>query len=509
MYYYLNDNTILRSDVKRTIIYSLYSSYLEEVDAYSKETAVFHTLSPIVAVAFYLMDGTRQLEDIILRIKKSFKKLKETDITNLLNNIENLKQYYHISSEKGKQIDRYRLKDILPNLNSINKYDMNSNYTYKPISLLFVVSFDCVTDCIYCYADRKYKYFPLKWEEVKSIIDEAIFELKVKEIKISGGDIFIYPYLFQLLELLSKNNYFPELPTKKVLDLETLKKLKSLGFKSFQYSIDSLDKDYLLYYLKIKNPDIYINDMLQSIKNAGVLGLKISINSVISKYNYTKLDCFLNKLLEFDNIFKINLTSVGYSLNKPAEMKKMMLDNNDFIYMNKKYKEIFQKVHKVIKFFKEPDNYACSWGETTVLESKSKYMDRSLCSAFRTSIVVLPDGKVTGCEELYYNEHFILGNLKNNTIMELWESEKREEIIFPNQADFPDDSICKYCDPEIFKECNEVKGRCWRESLKFYGRHEFPDYRCPIAAGIAQKHNIELKTQKYIWEINHNSVALV
>ncbi|NOR46052.1 MAG: radical SAM protein, partial [Candidatus Delongbacteria bacterium] len=374
-------------------------------------------------------------------------------------------------------------------------------HLYKPISMLFVCSFDCYTDCVYCYASRESKYSSLNWNELKKILLEAINELKVREIAVSGGDIFKYPYVNEFLEIISDNGYFPELPTKKPLNITTLKFLKKLGFKSFQYSIDSFDPKYLSKHLSISNPDKYIDEIIESIHNAEKLNIKISINSVITKLNYKGIRKFLERILKFNNVYKVNLNPVGYSLYKRKEMQELMLTNDDYDIIDKECNRIFNKARKKIKYFKEPDRFGCCWGETTASDSIQDYMDRSLCSAYRLGFVVLPDGKVTGCEELYYDKDFIIGNLKKQTIMEIWNSNKRKNLLQPLQNQFSKDSPCKYCDEIYFKECNEIKGRCWRESLKFYGKHDFPDYRCPLSKNIAKDKNLSISFNEFIWEI--------
>ena len=53
-----------------------------------------------------------------------------------------------------------------------------------------------------------------------------------------------------------------------------------------------------------------------------------------------------------------------------------------------------------------------------------EFQNRPLCEGNLSYMLVLPDGKVTICEELYWHPQFILGNITEKSIMEVWMSDK-------------------------------------------------------------------------------------
>ncbi|ALS10062.1 hypothetical protein ABE82_26235 (plasmid) [Paenibacillus peoriae] len=111
---------------------------------------------------------------------------------------------------------------------------------------------------------------------------------------------------------------------------------------------------------------------------------------------------------------------------------------------------------------------------------KKNFWERAYCTANRRGVVVLPDGKVTICEELYNHEHFIIGDLTKQTLLEVWNSPKALELAYPQQAAVSN-GPCHDCSD--FQRCHEGLGRCVREALKAYGydQHYAPDPRCPRA----------------------------
>ena len=84
------------------------------------------------------------------------------------------------------------------------------------------------------------------------------------------------------------------------------------------------------------------------------------------------------------------------------------------------------------------------------------------------------------CEELYYHPAYIMGDLSQQSIMEMWNSEEALKICYPDQRTVLD-GPCRDC-PD-FKECHIFPGRCVREAIKRFGqeRHYYPSPRCPKA----------------------------
>jgi radical SAM protein with 4Fe4S-binding SPASM domain len=83
------------------------------------------------------------------------------------------------------------------------------------------------------------------------------------------------------------------------------------------------------------------------------------------------------------------------------------------------------------------------------------------------------------CEQLYWNKNFIVGNVLENSIQEVWNSEKAKSIYFIKQEDIPSDSLCHTC--TNFNVCREVRQVCYREIIKKYGTDKwyYPDVNCP------------------------------
>ena len=112
-------------------------------------------------------------------------------------------------------------------------------------------------------------------------------------------------------------------------------------------------------------------------------------------------------------------------------------------------------------------------------DNKDSFFNRVFCSGLFSSLYILPDGKVTICEQLYWNKDFIIGDVTKNSIQEIWDSDKAKSLYYIKQEDIPSDSLCHSC--EDFEKCRRPRQVCYREIIKKYGTEKwyYPDVKCP------------------------------
>lgn len=80
------------------------------------------------------------------------------------------------------------------------------------------------------------------------------------------------------------------------------------------------------------------------------------------------------------------------------------------------------------------------------------------CGILENRLFVLPDGKVTLCEQLYWHPQFILGDLKEQTLAEIWQSPRAKALFEMGQTQFRENSACTKC--HIFEFCRKNHRRC-------------------------------------------------
>jgi radical SAM protein with 4Fe4S-binding SPASM domain len=115
----------------------------------------------------------------------------------------------------------------------------------------------------------------------------------------------------------------------------------------------------------------------------------------------------------------------------------------------------------------------------------------SKCTALRTHLFILPDGKVTVCEQLYWNPRFIVGDVTTESIREVWNSEKAMRLWQLDEEEMSSDSPCKEC--PVMEVCYSERNRCWADVIKAYGEEgwDYPDPRCERAPELKNRLNYD------------------
>ncbi|MBQ8629748.1 MAG: radical SAM protein [Prevotella sp.] len=353
-------------------------------------------------------------------------------------------------------------------------YDFNTPRANYPRRILFVINLNCATDCFYCYANKGHKCSHLSTERVCSIIDEAK-SIGVVSLELSGGEILLHPDWEIILRKLVDCGYNPYISTKVPVKEDTIKRLKEIGICDIQISIDSLDEDLLIETLNVNHT--YAENIKSTIRAFDKYGFAIVLKSTLTKKtcNCENVKELLDFASSLQNIHRYTCSSVGFSQYKGVAAFKKMIPVIDDV---KKVEAFIKNVAQQYNFEILDDLSAPS--RASVNDYK-RFKKRGFCSGNLTSFVVLPDGKVTICEELYWNENFIIGDLSKMSIMDVWNSNKAKSLSSITQCSFPNSSPCREC--RDFEKCRHERGVCWKDIIAAYGNDNWllPDPRCPFA----------------------------
>ncbi len=369
---------------------------------------------------------------------------------------------------------------LIPN----NQLDFKSHRLYEPLDTMIILNNICVTRCIYCYADKR-ELFPCKipFERLVEIIQEAK-KIGMRAFNISGGELFTYKHWKEFLKELVKNNFDPYITTKYPLNERHIKELKDTGIKRIQLSIDTIKKDEMRKLLNVNEK--YYDLILKTLKELDKNNFDIRINSQITSINHdiVSMEEFFNYLLNFENIKHIRVRATGfssfpkgvdYSSIRPAKNKLNKIKDL-VIKLREKHEERIK-----LDFFEYPERKY--YINPSAEEKRINFKNRAQCSANFYSFNILPDGKVTICEELYWHPQFIIGDLMKQSIREVWNSEKALSLYHFSKDSVRDKSPCKTCNDENFNRCHRQKGACWKQVLYAYGEEnwDYPDPRCQHA----------------------------
>jgi radical SAM protein with 4Fe4S-binding SPASM domain len=241
-----------------------------------------------------------------------------------------------------------------------------------------------------------------------------------------------------------------------------------------QFSLDCIDEPINDWLVGVPG---HTRRMLETLQLTKELGLRFSCNSVLTAFNYREGMALIPFLMDNfgDQVRRISVTPYGQSIYRHDPS----LNLPDFA---------IREVEESVSAFKERypgPQITFSGGvaqpvDDSLDERRRRYRSRAQCTANRNAFILLPDGQVTVCEELYYHPAFLIGDLRRQSIMEMWQSEAALALVNPQRADVPD-GACALC-PD-FDECNTGLGRCYKKTLQAYGydRPHWPDPSCPYA----------------------------
>lgn len=280
---------------------------------------------------------------------------------------------------------------------------------------------------------------------------------------------------------LRKNGYHPYLSTKKPLSEDEVKFLADLNIHDLQVSIDSLIEAHLVPSLNVKSG--YVNSIRNTLALLRKYGIPLKVHTVLTKYtcNVEDIDSIFLELKDKDNLIDWHIVKADPSLypRRPydsfifsAENLNVVIDHLEILKntsgLSIRYPE---KVRE-----NEPVSDVLN---TSLIKNEKLFFNRSFCSGLYSSLYILPDGKVTICEQLYWNKDFIVGDVLENSIEEIWNSDKSTSLYYITRNDIPSDSICHSCDK--FEVCRNLRQVCYREIIRKYGADKwyYPDPSCP------------------------------
>jgi radical SAM protein with 4Fe4S-binding SPASM domain len=206
--------------------------------------------------------------------------------------------------------------------------------------------------------------------------------------------------------------------------------------------------------------------------------IEIVAKPVITKYNDSieYVTNLLNFLIQFEMVKTINIAPGSYSIYKP------------FVFSSTVKK--IDKIRELVKSFEQKTSAKLNVQGNNIFinaeERKENFKSRGLCSENMSSFYVLPDGKVTICEQMYWHPFFILGDLSKQSIMEVWNSEKALKLWNFSQDEVKTSSPCKTCNE--FEDCRRGRGNCWRFAIAAYGleNYDYPSPDCPYAPEVTK-----------------------
>ena len=481
--YILNPHYHLRNDTRRILLFSKFHTNGKSSNNW------YGFIHPLQAIMLGFFTYKRNLKENITLLSQYLHRTEseiERYVIPFINNDKLLSTHWHNTEiifpknvlVKASQNDTYLA--LSPDSFICHDLDLISRRLYNaPLSITLMLTNRCVTHCNYCYADTHTRIMNrLSTERICELIEEA-GKLQMKSVNLIGGEIFLHPDWALILKKTVDYKVETEyISTKMPLTSNIIDALLWTGYKGIiQISLDSLNSDVLKSSLNVGND--YLKSVINGIMLLDDSGLKFQVSTVLTTYNsdikiMTELFSFLSKL---KNITTWNIVTVHDSLN--SQLK----DFHSLKPSHEQLNKLFEELKETVKYSKI--NVAID--ENTLNkeyysdQGGSKYFKGNNCSALSMQFFILPDGKVTICEQLYWHPYFIIGDVCNNSLSSVWNSKRAKFLAYRAWNDIRPTSKCYEC--TLNKECFEHNNRCWVDIMKAYGKdnYDYPDPRCEFA----------------------------
>lgn len=359
---------------------------------------------------------------------------------------------------------------------SYTSVDLRYKRLSSPARITLMLNNICQTHCYYCYADRRLpQQTTLPFDRLKEIIREA-YEENVLSINTIGGEFFLYPHWKELMIELKKYGYHVYVSTKLPIDLPTVEFLKEQNLTFLQISLDTMIESHLLKILGVR--ETYYHKIIHTFELLDKAGIQVAVHTILNRYNDSieDMESLFGFLSCFHNISYWRCDLVGASLYNTTPIENMAPEPLNHLKISSYLAQLKETAPFTIYPIAPPSVSAAD----SKKDKYDKFMDRGFCSGNFSSFFMLPDGKVTICEELYWHPHFIMGDLSKQSLEEIWDSKKATEIYEIDQQSIPAESLCHTC--KIFSECRSFKQVCYKKILKIFGYDKwyYPDPDCPF-----------------------------
>lgn len=327
----------------------------------------------------------------------------------------------------------------------------------SPFELQVTLTERCNHACNYCFksCDTSTEK-ELSFETVKDVIDQAA-EMGVQEITFSGGEPTLYKGLIQLVSHAVEKGIYVKISTNATtLDKTYIEQLKAAGAEYIHLSLPAITEKA---YDAITGTLDHLKKVKEAISLLKEAGFYIRVKMVLIPQNKTEIEPLLDYCMEHEVDFVHLAPFILTEFGRGGEA--LVPFEEELEYAAKIAQEKMQQTNEKM-FIASPPLGAWNWKDCTEIVK---------CGGIKDSLLVLSNGNISFCEALGNESEFVLGNVKKEKVMDIWQSDLPERIFSLEQKEI--DPVCKAC--EYLKDCHTG---CFMFSKLFFQNSFAMDPRC-------------------------------
>jgi radical SAM protein with 4Fe4S-binding SPASM domain len=415
-------------------------------------------LPPVQGLVLSLLDGTRTREDVILILEEVFDR-SAAAVTGVVDRV--LERYRLFLTETAEEDASFSAispaEFVFP-----SSRDFSATREAAPQSLSWVVTEWCNRKCRYCYKDAQFiergtpPDLDLDFERLRELADEA-FRIGVENLVLTGGEPFLRPDLIDVIRVFVERGIEVIPITKAAIGGERMAALAATGLRELHVSLDSHCPEVQDDLCGLPGS---FRDILGTVAAATEYGLAVVLRPVLTRFNLAGLPALV-ELAYGLGVRRFLIDVYGKTCGRHEE--GLAISPGDVEGLRETHRRLAERYDDAsleLKF----DERGPESGPVGCMEGLR-------------GLTILPDGRATKCEHWRFGDDLVVGDLKVQSLLEVWNSAALARINQPPRESFAG-TPCHRC--KQLTACNDVRGRCSLTSLLAYGTPFAPDLYCPI-----------------------------
>jgi len=319
-----------------------------------------------------------------------------------------------------------------------------------PVNVTWEITLKCNLKCSHCLSDSGAPaQNELTTQECHSLIDQ-LTRMKVFQVNIGGGEPFLREDFLQLLQYAHHKELVTCVSTNGIFVDNTLaKKLSQLKMFYLQVSLDGATAQVND---GIRGKGTY-EKILQAIEYLARQNVSFSINTVLTRTNYSQLD-------ELRRIATSYGSELRVSRFRPSGRAK---DSMKSLGPEKWQLENFALWLEGHDLVRTGDSFFHLTSE------KRRRSGLDMCGAAKMTCCISPSGNVYPCAFLQ-EEPFLVGNIRDTSFQHMW----NDSTVFSNLRNL---SVTTCMDCDRFEVC---RGGCPAMAYHTYHDINMPDPECLV-----------------------------
>ena len=391
--YTLSSNIILRKSFLKCSIYNIYTDTSTDINF------------ALYSILTYFVSNATNLTEISYFLSKKGIVVDFNKVQNLLNHRDDF-------------INILVAKDVPYNIsNPYINYNIINHYEYTPENIDLLITNKCNLQCPHCYRNSS-SIDPIKNISIKrwyALIDE-MEQLRVRSLKITGGEAFLVSELFEIIDYASKKRIHIAILTNGTIPLHN-KWFNLLSRPNIILGV-SLDGATSDTNDKIRGVNSFNKTCLNLLKFKE-FNIKFSITFTVNVHNYNEIDSMVElayklgaKTLMFNFI-----EESGRALKNKQLYQNCGFDKNT---IKQKIEIIKQSESRIRIVMVDNHGLVTNKEDLKMIDDKKNLI---ICKAGFGSFAIDSDLRVAPCiYGIGGKKEYIIDNLQHKSIQEVWNS---------------------------------------------------------------------------------------